>query len=155
MLKEDIKKDLNEALKSREELKTSVLRLLSSAILNKEKDKRYKSGKAEDVSLTDEEIIDVISSESKKRKEAIELYQKGDRPELAKKEKEEMEILQKYLPEQLSEEEIKKLVEEAVAKTGAVSVKEMGKVMAVLTPQIKGKADMTLVSKLVKEFLML
>ena len=92
MLKEDIKKDLNEALKSREELKTSVLRLLSSAILNKEKDKRYKSGKAEDVSLTDEEIIDVISSESKKRKEAIELYQKGDRPELAKKEKEEMEI---------------------------------------------------------------
>ena len=155
MLKEDIKKDLNEALKSREELKTSVLRLLSSAILNKEKDKRYKSGKAEDVSLTDEEIIDVISSESKKRKEAIELYQKGDRPELAKKEKEEMDILQKYLPEQLSEEEIKKLVEEAVAKTGAVSVKEMGKVMAVLTPQIKGKADMTLVSKLVKEFLML
>jgi len=155
MLKEDIKKDLNEALKSREELKTSVLRLLSSAILNKEKDKRYKSGKAEDVSLTDEEIIDIISSESKKRKEAIELYQKGDRPELAKKEKEEMDILQKYLPEQLSEEEIKKLVEEAVAKTGAVSVKEMGKVMAVLTPQIKGKADMTLVSKLVKEFLML
>src|SRR3989338_3044793 len=141
MLKEDIKKDLNEALKSREELKTSVLRLLSSAILNKEKDKRYKSGKAEDVSLTDEEIIDIISSESKKRKEAIELYQKGDRPELAKKEKEEMDILQKYLPKQLSEEEIKKLVEEAVAKTGAVSVKEMGKVMAVLTPQIKGKAD--------------
>ena len=71
MLKEDIKKDLNEALKSREELKTSVLRLLSSAILNKEKDKRYKSGKAEDVSLTDEEITDVISFESKKRKEAM------------------------------------------------------------------------------------
>jgi len=153
MLKEDIKKDLNEALKSREELKTSVLRLLSSAILNKEKDKRYKSGKAEDVSLTDEEIIDVISSESKKRKEAIELYQKGDRPELAKKEKEEMEILQKYLPEQLSEEEIKKLVKAAIAKTGAKEQKDMGKVMAELVSKVKGKADGSLVSKIVKESL--
>ena len=153
MLKEDIKKDLNEALKSREELKTSVLRLLSSAILNKEKDKRYKSGKAEDVSLTDEEIIDIISSESKKRKEAIELYQKGDRPELAKKEKEEMEILQKYLPEQLSEEEIKKLVKAAIAKTGAKEQKDMGKVMAELVSKVKGKADGSLVSKIVKESL--
>ncbi|MDO8601499.1 MAG: GatB/YqeY domain-containing protein [bacterium] len=152
-LKEKIHQDLIEALKSKEELKTSVLRLLSSSILNKEKDKRYKSGKAEDVLLTDEEIIDVISSESKKRKEAIELYQKGGRPELAKKEKEEMEILQKYLPEQLGEEEIRKLVKEAVAKTGAKEQKDMGKVMAELMPKVKGKSDGSLVSKIVKESL--
>ncbi len=152
-LKEKIHQDLNEALKSREELKTSVLRLLLSSILNKEKDKRYKSGKPEDISLTDEEIIDVISSESKKRKEAIELYQKGGRPELAKKEKEEMDILQKYLPEQLSEEEIRKLVKEAVAKTGAKEQKDMGKVMAELMSKVKGRADGSLVSSIVKELL--
>ncbi|MBI2041635.1 MAG: GatB/YqeY domain-containing protein [Candidatus Nealsonbacteria bacterium] len=152
-LKEKIHQDLNEALKSKEELKTSVLRLLSSSILNKEKDKRYKSGKAEDISLTDEEITDVISSESKKRKEAIELYQKGGRPELAKKEKEEMEILQKYLPDQLSEEEIRKLVKAAIVKTSAKDQKDMGKVMAELMSKTKGKADGSLVSKIVKESL--
>lgn len=150
-LKEKIQQDLNEALKSREELKTSVLRLLSSVILNKEKDKRYKSGKAEDAPLTDEEIIDVISSESKKRKEAAELYEKGGRQELAKKEKSELEILRKYLPEQLSEEELKKLVKEAISKTGAKEQKDMGKVMGELMPKVKGRADGSLISKIVKE----
>lgn len=152
-LKEKIREDLNEALKAKEELKTSVLRLLSSAILNKEKDKRYKSGKAEDVSLTDEEIIEVVSSEAKKRKEAMELYEKGARPELAEKEKKEIEILENYLPEQLSVEELKGLVKEAVAKTGAKEPKDMGKVMAELAPKIKGKADGSMVSKIVKELL--
>lgn len=151
--KEKIHQDLNEALKSKEELKTSVLRLLSSSILNKEKEKRYKSGGAEDVPLTDEEIIDVIFSEAKKRKEAIDLYEKGGRQELAKKEKDELEILQKYLPEQLSEEELKKLVKTAVARTGAKEQKDMGKVMGVLMQQVKGRADGSLISKIVKESL--
>ena len=153
VLKEKIHIDLIEALKSREELKTSVLRLLSSAILNKEKEKRYQFGKAEDISLIDEEIIEVISSEIKKRKEAADLYEKGGRAELAQKEKKEIEFLKAYLPEQLPENEVKRLVKEAIEKTGAKEPKDMGKVMAELMPKVKGKADNSLISRIVKESL--
>ena len=152
-LKEKIQEGLKGSVKKKEELKTSVLRLLSAAILNKEKEKRFKSGEEKDAQLTDEEIVGVISSEAKKRKEAIAGYEKGNRKELAEKEKEELEILQQYLPEQLSEEEIKKLVKEAIEKTGAKEIKDMGKVMQELAPQIKGKADGALVSKIVRELL--
>jgi len=152
-LKEKIQEDLNSAIKSKREIETSTLRMLSAAILNKEKEKRYKSGKSEDIPLIDEEIIEVVFNEVKKRKEAIELYEKGNRQELADKEKKEAEILQKYLPEQLTEEEVKKLVKEAIAKVGAKEQKDMGKVMAELMPQVKGKADGGLVSKVVKELL--
>ncbi len=153
MLKITIQEDLNSALKEKKELEVSVLRMVLASVLSKEKDKRFKSGKAEDVPLTDEELTDVISSEIKKRREAIELYIRGNRPELAEKEKKEITILQKYLPEQLTEEEIKKLVGEAVAKTGAKEIKDMGKVMAELMPKVKGKSDSSLVSRLVKELL--
>lgn len=151
--KEKIQKDLSESLKAREELKTSVLRMISAAILNKEKEKRYQSGKGQDVPLTDEEIIGVISSEYKKRKEASELYGRGGRPELAEKENKEMEILKNYLPEQLSEKELRELAEEAIKKTGAKEPKDMGKVMAELMPKIKGRADNALLSKIIKESL--
>ena len=103
--------------------------------------------------LTDEEIIDVLSSEIKKRKDAIVLYEKGNRQELAGKEKKEIEILKKYLPEQLPPEELKKLIEESIAKTGAKEIKDMGKVMADLSSKTKGKADASEVSKIVKELL--
>jgi len=152
-LKGKIQEDLNSAIKSKREIETSTLRMLSAAILNKEKEKRYKSGKSEDIPLIDEEIIEVVFNEVKKRKEAIELYEKGNRQELADKEKKEAEILQKYLPEQLTEEEVKKLVKEAITKVGAKEQKDMGKVMAELMPQVKGKADGGLVSKVVKELL--
>jgi len=152
-LKGKIQEDLNSAIKSKREIETSTLRMLSAAILNKEKEKRYKSGKSEDIPLIDEEIIEVVFNEVKKRKEAIELYEKGDRQELADKEKKEAETLQKYLPEQLTEEEVKKLVKEAITKVGAKEQKDMGKVMAELMPQVKGKADGGLVSKVVKELL--
>ncbi|MFH1575385.1 MAG: GatB/YqeY domain-containing protein [Candidatus Nealsonbacteria bacterium] len=152
-LRQEIQGDLNESVKGKEELRSSVLRLLLAAMLNKEKEKRYKSGEAKDVPLTDEEIIDVILSEVKKRKEAAELYKKGDRNELAEKEKKEAEILQKYLPEQMSEDELIKLVKSAIAKVGAKTQKDMGRVMAGLMPQVKGKADGGLISKVVKESL--
>ena len=152
-LNEQIHQDLNESLKLREELKTSVLRLLSSAILNKEKEKRYKLGKTKDTPLIDEEVIEVIYSEIKKRRDAVELYQKGGREELAKKERGEMEILQRYLPEQLSEDEITRLAKEAMEKTGAKEMKDMGRVMAELMPKVKGKADNSLASRIVKEAL--
>jgi len=162
-LKGNIREDLKETVKNREELKSSVLRLLLAAIFNKEKEKRYKLSKGkpelneieleEESQLNDEEIIDVISSEAKKRKESIGEFEKGKRMDLAEKEKKELEILEKYLPEQLSEEEIKKLVKEAIEKIGAKEIKDMGKVMAELMPKVKGKADGSLVSRIVKDLL--
>jgi len=152
-LKEKIKSDLNFALKEKKEAEVSVLRQLLAAVLNKEKEKRYKSKEEKDIQLTDEEITEVISSEAKKRKESIEGFEKGNRQDLAEKEKKELEILKKYLPEQMSQDEIKKLAEEAIKKVGAKEQKDMGRVMAELMPKTKGRADGSLVSKIVKEIL--
>ncbi len=152
-LKEKIKSDLNFALKEKKEAEVSVLRQLLAAVLNKEKEKRYKSKEEKDIQLTDEEIAEVISSEAKKRKESIEGFEKGNRQDLAEKEKKELEILKKYLPEQMSQDEIKKLAEEAIKKVGAKEQKDMGRVMAELMPKTKGRADGSLVSKIVKEIL--
>ena len=162
-LKEKIQKELNESIKQKKELQSLVLRMLLATVLNKEKEKRFKLVKetpeikeeklAKDSLLTDKEIIDVISSEVKKRREAVVDYEKGERQELAEKEKKEIEILKHYLPEQLSEDEVKKLAQEAINKTGAKDQKDMGKVMAELMSSVKGKADGSLVSKVVKELL--
>jgi len=103
--------------------------------------------------LTDEETLEAVSYEAKKRKESIAEFEKGGRNDLVEKEKKELAILKTYLPEQLAEEEIKKLVKEAVEKTGAKEPKDMGKVMAELMPKTKGRADGNLVSKVVKESL--
>lgn len=164
-LKEKFEEDLKTALKGKKEIEVSTLRLLKAAIFNKEKEKRYKLSRAEEglteeelvkkSQLTDEEVGEVVSSEIKKRKETILECEKGKREDLAKKEKTEMEILQKYLPEQLSEKEIRKIAEEAIKKIGAKEPKDTGKVMAELMLKIKGKADGALVSKIVKELLTL
>lgn len=160
-LKKKIYEDLKKALFEKKDTEVSVLRLLNSSILNKEKEKRYKiSLKKDNVAdldkasvLGDEEILEVIISEVKKRKEAIIEFEKGNRKDLADKEKKELEILKRYLPEQLSEEEIKELAKEAIKKVGAKEIKDMGKVMAQLMPKVKGRADGSLVSKIVKELL--
>jgi uncharacterized protein YqeY len=152
-LKEKIRLNLNSALKEKRTLEVLVLRQLLAAILNKEKEKRFKAKEERDIQLTDEEVIEVISSEAKKRRESIVEFEKGKRQDLVEKEKKELEILEKYLPEQLPEEEIRKLIKEAIEKTDAKEIKDMGKVMAELIPKIKGKADGTLVSKIVKELL--
>jgi hypothetical protein len=162
-LKNKIQSDLTEALKSQNVVVRDTLRVLSAAILSKEKEKRYKISKDGKVSteeeltkksvLIDEEVMDVIVSEAKKRKESILEFEKGKRDDLAKKEKQELEVLQKYLPEQLPEEEVKKLVKEAVENTGAKEIKDMGKVMAALMPKIKGRADGGMISKIVKDLL--
>ena len=163
MLKAQIQKDSTEALKAKNQFTLEVLRMLLASIMTKEKDKRYKisNDKLEatedqlikESELSDEQIIETISSEIKKRKDAIFLYEKGNRPELAEKEQKEIEILKKYLPEQLSQEDLKKLITESIAKTGATEMKDMGKVMADLNPKIKGKSDGGEVSKIVKELL--
>jgi hypothetical protein len=157
MLKDKINEDFKTAFKAKDEAVVSILKMLKAAILNKEKDKEYQINKAgKDISqaaLGDVEIIDVISSEIKKLRDALALFAQGGRNDLAEKAKNEINILMRYLPAQLGEDEIKKLVAEAVSLVGAASIKDMGKVMAQLMPKIKGKADSGLVSKLVKEAL--
>lgn len=153
MLKQQIQSDCTDALKKSEQFVCGTLRMLLAAITSKEKEKKFKEKLEGQAVLSDDEVLSVITSEIKKRKDAIALYEKGNRPELADKEKKEIEILKKYLPEQLSAEELKKLVEESIVKTGAKEIKDMGKVMAALNPKIKGKADGGEVSKIVKEIL--
>jgi hypothetical protein len=163
MLKQKIKADLEHAVKEQKTLDMSVLRILWSVMNNKEIEKRFGLTKtnpslnAEQLDkesiLTDDEIINTISSEMKKRKESIEMFTKGNRLELADKEKQELEILKGYLPEQISEEEIKKIVQVAIEKLGAKEMKDMGAVIKEVMAQAKNKADGSLVSKIVKDLL--
>ncbi len=158
MLREKIDQDFKNALKARNETQISVLRMLLAAIKNRELEKRTKLSKSEPAEkleelskLADEEIISVVSSEIKKRKEAAEQYRQGGRNELAAKEENEIKDLSVYMPEQLGEGKIRKLVKEAIAKVGAATAQDLGKVMGALMPQVKGKADGNLVNRIVKE----
>ena len=163
-VKQQIQNNIKEFLKAGDNLASSTLRMALAAVISKEKEKRFRVSKErpdlkeqdliKESELTNEETIGVLLSEIKKRKDAIALYEKGSRMELADKEKREIEILQKYLPEQLSSEELKKLVEESIAKVGAKEVKDIGKIMADLMPKAKGKADTGEISKIVKELLL-
>lgn len=148
MLTETLQADLKASMLARDELRTSVLRMFKSAIGYYEINKGGAGYNA-----TDEDFMTVLNTQVKQRRDSIEQFISGGRPELADKERLELEILQKYLPAQMSEAEVAKLVAEAVSQTGAKTPQEMGKVMAVLMPKVKGKADGTLVSKLVKEAL--
>lgn len=163
MVQDKIQQDLNAAIKEKKELEVLVLRQIFSAVLNKEKEKRYKLSREKpefseeqlekESQLTEEEVLEVIAGEAKKRREAVVAFEKGQRQDLAEKEKKELEILQKYLPEQISEEELRKLAAEAVRKLGAKDIKDMGRVMAELMPKVKGRADGAEVSKIIKELL--
>jgi len=163
MLKQRIKQDLRGAQKEQKEAEVMTLRMVLASILNKEKEKRYRlikesTGLKEDElekksQLTEEEIGQVLFSEVKKRKESILEFEKWKRKDLAEKEKAELEILKKYLPEQLSEEEIKKEALLAIREIKAEDLKDMGKVMAQLMPKLKGKAQGGEVSQVVKGLL--
>lgn len=153
MLKKTIQDSVTEAMKEGNQFLVGTLRMLLASIITKEKEKKFKEKIEGDAQLTDEQILEIVSSEIKKRKDAIVLYEQGNRQELADKEKAEIEILIKYLPEQLSLEVLKELVAESIKKTGATEIKEMGKIMADLNPKIKGKADGGQVSKIIKELL--
>lgn len=145
MLKDRVQEDLKQAMLAKDEEKLSTLRMLKSAIQYAE------INKGAGYTATDEDIIDVIGKEIKKRRESIELYEKGGRPELADKEKRELLVLQGYLPEQMGEDEVAKVVSEAIEQTGATTMQDMGKVMGALMPKVKGKADAGMVSNLVKQ----
>lgn len=158
-LKEIIQADLKKAMQNRDSLKLSVLRMVMAAVFNKEKEKRAKLVKQGQVldkvdemsKLFDKEIIQVISSEAKKRKDSIEQYQKGNREDLVEQEEEELKILKNYLPEQMAEDKIRKIIKETIEKTGANSSQDTGKVMGIVMPQFKGRADGNVVNKIVQE----
>ena len=143
-LKEKLQSDLTDAIRSRAEVKSGTIRMLLAAITNEEV-----SGKSARV-LKDDEIITVLSREAKKRREAVEAYVAAKRDDLAGKERAEGEVIAQYLPAQLSEDEIKKMIADAISETGAAGPAGMGLVMKVLSPKIAGKADGGVVSGLVK-----
>jgi uncharacterized protein YqeY len=137
--------DFKVALKTSDTLKVSVLRMAKAALKNKQIDKRGE--------LTEDDIISVISTLSKQGRESIEQFSKGGREDLAEKERQELAILQSYLPEQLTAEELERIIIEAIKESSAEGIKDMGKVMRLVMPRVKGAADGKIVNQRVKDFL--
>lgn len=136
---------MKEAMKSKDSVKLGTIRGVMSAVKNQEIDLKKE--------LSEEEILTIVSREVKKRKEAAVLYEKGNRPELKDKEIQEMKILQAYLPEQVSEKDLRRRIQEVIAETGAEGMKDFGKIMKTLVPEFKGKADNSLIKELANEYL--
>ena len=132
-------------MKSKDSVKLGTVRGVISAVKNQEIDLKKE--------LSEEEILTIVSREVKKRKEAAVLYEKGNRPELKDKEIQEMKILQTYLPEQVSEKDLRRRIQEVIAETGAEGMKDFGKIMKTLVPEFKGKADNSLIKELANEYL--
>jgi uncharacterized protein YqeY len=145
-MKDMLLNELKEAMRNKDELKKNTITMLRASILQIEKDNQK--------TLTDDEIKIVVSKEVKKRKEAIPEFETANRMDVVESLNKEIEILSKYLPEQLDEAQIRKLVQESISITGAVSARDMGKVMQDLKSKTNGKADGKLVSDIVKELLM-
>ncbi len=142
-MRNQILEDLKTAMKNQDKEKLAVIRMVKGAIQMSELNKKHE--------LNDEEVIDVITKEIKSRKDSINEFKKGGREDLITKTQAEIDILSTYLPKQLTEEELNKIIDEVFEVVKPESTKDMGKVMKELTPQVKGKADMGLVSKIVKE----
>lgn len=142
-MKEQLLSELKEAMKNKDELRKNTITMLRSAILQVEKDSQK--------TLNEDEIIVIISKEVKKRRDSITDYEKAGRDDIVSDLNKEIEILSKYLPQQLNEDEIRKIVDEAIIESGATSPKDMGKVMQILRPKTAGKADGKKVSDIVKE----
>lgn len=143
---QQLKDDLKTSMLARDTEKTSVLRMIISAVQYYEINKGGAGYTA-----TDEDVMNVIQAQAKQRRDSIEQFISGGRPELAEKEQQELDMISAYLPAQMTEEEIRALVAKTIADTGASAPSDMGKVMGVLSPQTKGKADGGLVSKIVRE----
>ncbi len=142
-LQEQITNDLKEAMKAKDSFRLGVIRMLKGALMLEKINKMHE--------LSNEEIVDVVSKQIKMRKDSIIEFTKANRDDLVKQNEEEIIILNSYMPPQLSEEELKKIVDDTFVKVAPTSIKEMGKVMKEITPLVKGKADMSVVSALIKE----
>lgn len=146
MQKQQLQEELKQSMLAKDVLKTSVLRMLLSAINYYE---IQKGGAG--YTATEEDVMTVIQKEAKQRNDSIEQFSKAGRQELVDKETKELDILKTYMPEQMGENEIKILVKQAIQQVGATTPQDMGKVMSALMPNTKGKADGSLVSRIVKE----
>ncbi|MCQ2979094.1 MAG: GatB/YqeY domain-containing protein [Clostridia bacterium] len=145
MLKDTLNEDLKAAMLNKDMVAKTAIQMVKAAILLWEKDEKN-IGKE----VTDEVIIEIVSKELKKRKDSLGDFEKSGRDDLIADLNKEIEILQKYLPEQLSEEELNKIIDEAIKEVNAESIKQMGQVMKLVTPKVVGRADNKLVSELIK-----
>ena len=143
MLKQQIQEDMKAAMKGGDKPKLGVIRLILAAIKQKEVDER--------IELTDEQVLAILDKMVKQRRDSITQYEDAGRTELADQEKFEITVIQAYLPEQLGEDEILAMIDEAVATTGASSMKDMGKLMGILKPKLQGRADMGQASAMIKQ----
>ena len=150
MLRKQISVSLQEALKAKNQTKTSTLRLILAALKDRDIEERSK-GNAN--GLNDDAILKLLQSMIKQRKESIEFYEKGNRLELADKEKEEINHIKNFLPKQLSENEVKTIVKSTISELGAKDVRDMGKVMSFLREKYSGQMDLSIAGKLLKEHL--
>jgi uncharacterized protein len=146
-LKDRLVEDMKVAMKAKEEgkVRLSVIRMARAAIKNAEIDKKTE--------FNDEQVIEVLAREVKMRRDAIEEFSKADRPDKVKELEEEISVLMEYLPQQLSEGEIRQLAQEIIAAVGAQGPKDLGKVMGSITPKTRGRADGKLVNQIVRELL--
>lgn len=143
MLRDSIADDMRAAMKAREQTRVDALRMLMTSVRNAEVEKRH--------DLSDEEVLEVVGREAKRRRESIEAFTGAGREELASKERAELDVLEGYLPAVLSRAEVEAYVDEAIAESGATTPKEMGLVMKALMPKLRGRADGAVVSAIVKE----
>lgn len=150
MLREEIKKELVSAMKEKNESKTATLRLINAAIKDKDIEARPKGNLN---GIDDSAILSLLQSMIKQRKESIEMYKQGNRLDLAEKEQSEIDIIAAFLPKQLSESEMKEKIQDVISKTGASSIKDMGKVMGALKAQYAGQMDFGAASGLIKQLL--
>jgi uncharacterized protein YqeY len=142
-LEERLVEEMKQAMKSNDKLRLSTIRMIRSALKNKEIELRKK--------LEDEEVVKVIQVMVRKGEESVEQFQTGGRMDLVEKEKKELDILKSFLPQPLSQEEILKIIDQSIQETQASSLKDIGKVMKSVMPKIGGKADGKLINQLVKE----
>ena len=144
-IKEKLLEDMKTAMKEKDTVRKDAVTMVRSAILQTEKDNK--------ITLDDQAIIEVIAKEVKKRKDSLPEYEKSNREDLISKLKTEIDILMKYLPEQMSEQEVEEIVKQAITETGASSVKDMGKVMSAVLAKVKSRADGKLINQIAKKYL--
>ena len=145
MLKEKLMEDLKEAMKEKQTLRKNVVQMIRAAILQVEKDKQ--------IELEDNQILEIIAKEAKKRKDSLADYEKSGREDLINQVKEEIEIISEYLPKQLTKEEITEIVKQVIEETGATSIKDMGKVMKPAKEKMGATADGKTINEVVRELL--
>lgn len=144
-LKEKLAEDLKSAMKEKDAVRKNAVQMIRAGVLQVEKDKK--------VTLDDDGVLEVIAKQLKQRKDSLPDYEKSGREDLISQLNAEIAVLMDYLPEQLSEDELREIVTEAIAATGAQSIKDMGKIMAAVMPKTKGRADGRMINNIAKELL--